>query len=82
MIIKQKFLNVSLDSEKDYNNNIYYFILNALLGGCSIYEKIKFNDVEQKQLVDSIFKQSSTLSTVPYFVGIAEFLTNVILLIC
>jgi len=24
---------------------------------CSIYEKIKLNDVEQRQLVDNIFKQ-------------------------
>jgi len=75
-------LNVSLDSEKDYDNNIYYFILSALLGVRSIYEKIKVNDGEQRQLVDNIFKQSSTSSTVPYFVGIAEFLTNVIPLIC
>jgi hypothetical protein len=28
--------NASLDSEKDYNNNIYYFILSALLGGHSM----------------------------------------------
>ncbi|KAG4090724.1 hypothetical protein H8356DRAFT_1341342 [Neocallimastix lanati (nom. inval.)] len=67
MVIKQKSLDISLDSERDYDNNIYYFILSALLGG---------------QLVDNIFKQSSTSSTVPYFVGIAEFLTNVIPLIC
>ena len=52
------------------------------ISGCSIYEKIKLNDVKQRQLVDNIFKQSSTSSTVPYFVGIAEFLTNVIPLIC
>jgi len=82
MIIKQKSLDVSLDSEKDYDNNIYYYILSALLGGRSIYSKIKVNDGEQRQLVDNIFKQSSTSSTVPYFVGIAEFLTNVIPLIC
>jgi hypothetical protein len=74
--------NASLDSEKDYNNNIYYFILSALLGGRSIYSKIKVNDGEQRQLVDNNFKQSSTSSTVPYFVGIAEILTNVISLIC
>jgi len=73
MIVEQKSLNVSLDSEKDYGNNIYYFILSALLGGHSIYGKIKVNDGEQRQLVDNIFKQSSTSSTVPYFVGIAEF---------
>jgi len=82
MIIEQKSLDVSLDSEKDYDNNIYYFILSALLGGRSIYKKIKVYDEEQRQLVDNIFKQSSTSSTVPYFVGIAEFLTNEIPLIC
>jgi len=83
MIIEQKSLNVSLDSEKDYDNNIYYFILSALLGGRSIYEKkIKVNDGEQRQLFDNIFKQSSTSSIIPYFVGIAKFLTNVIPLIC
>jgi len=54
-------LDVSLDSEKGYGNNIYYFILRALLGGRSIYEKIKVNDEEQRQLVNNIFKQSSTL---------------------
>jgi len=31
IIIEQKFLDVSLDSEKDYDNNIYYFILCALV---------------------------------------------------
>jgi len=41
MIIEQKSLDVSLDSEKDYDNNIYYYILSALLGGRSIYSKIK-----------------------------------------
>ncbi|KAG4104979.1 hypothetical protein H8356DRAFT_1418955 [Neocallimastix lanati (nom. inval.)] len=61
-------------SEKDYDNNIYDFIWSALLVG--------LNDVEQRQLVNNIFKQSSILSTVPYFVGIALFLTNVIPLIC
>jgi hypothetical protein len=81
MIIEQKSLDVSLDSKKDYVNNIYYFILSALLGGRSIYEKFKLNDGDQNQLVDNIFKQSSTSSTVPYFVGTAEFLTNVIPLI-
>ena len=82
MIIEQKSLDISFDSEKDYDNNIYYFIMSALLSGSSIYEKIKLNDVEQRQLVDNIFKQSPTSSTVPYFVGISEFLTNVIPLIC
>jgi len=48
MIIKQKSLDVSLDLEKDYDNNIYYIILSALLGGRLIYEKIKVNDGEQR----------------------------------
>ena len=82
MIIEQKSLDVSLDSEKDYDNNIYYYILSALLGRRSIYSKIKVNDGVQRQLVGNIFKQSSTSSIVPYFVGIAKFLTNVIPLIC
>ena len=53
IIIEQKSLDVSLDSEKDYDNNIYYiyyFILSALLGGRSIYSKVKVNDGEQRQL--------------------------------
>ena len=38
-----------LDSEKDYDdNNIYYYIFSALLGGRSIYSKIKVNDGEQR----------------------------------
>jgi len=52
------------------------------LAGVQYIKKIKLNDVEQRQLVDSIFKQSSTLSIVQYFMGIADFLTNVIPLIC
>ena len=44
MIIEQKSLDVFLDSEKDYDNNIYYYILSALLGGRSIYSKIKVNN--------------------------------------
>ena len=50
MIIEQKSLDVSLDSEKDYEYNIYYYILSAHLGGRSIYSKIKVNDVEQKTI--------------------------------
>jgi len=62
MIIEQKSLDVSLDSEKDYDNNIYYFILSALLGRRSIYEKIKVNDGEQRQLVYFIFLNKVQLS--------------------
>jgi len=57
MIIEQKPLDVSLDSEKDYVNNIYYFIIE-----CSFWrafnickKKIIVNDGEQRQLVDNIF---------------------------
>ena len=60
---------------------ILYWVL-FLEGIQYIYVKIKVNDREQRQLVNNIFKQSSTSSTDPYFVGNAEFLTNVIPLIC
>ena len=53
-----------------------------ILAGDQYIKKIKLNEVKQRQLVDNIFKQSSISSIVPYFVGIAEFLTNVISLIC
>ena len=81
MIIEQKSLDVSLDSEKDYDNNIYYFTLSALLDERSIYEKIKVNDGEQRQLVDNIFffKQSSQqLSSDGSRIlwGLREFLTK------
>jgi len=35
-IIEQNSLDFSLDSEKDYDNSIYYFILSALLGGLRV----------------------------------------------
>ena len=41
MIIEQKSLDVSLDSEKDYDNNIYYYIFSTFLSGRSIYSKLK-----------------------------------------
>eukprot|EP00833_Pecoramyces_ruminatium_P002957 jgi/Orpsp1_1/1176989/evm.model.c7180000059745.1 len=62
IIVQQKSLDVSLDSEWDYEDNIYYFKLSALLGGCSIHEKLKLENGEQRQFVDKIF-QSSTEST-------------------
>jgi len=51
------------------------------LAGVQYMKKLKSMMGKQRQLVDNIFKQSSTSSTVPYFVGIAEFLINVIPLI-
>jgi len=67
----KKSLNVSLDSEKDYDdNNIYYYILSTLLGGRSIYSKIKVIDGEQKTISWQYFlNKVTTSSTVPYFVG-------------
>jgi hypothetical protein len=37
MLFEQKSFDIFLDSKKDNDNNIYYFILRALLGGRSIY---------------------------------------------
>ncbi|KAL6624290.1 hypothetical protein U3516DRAFT_743590 [Neocallimastix sp. 'constans'] len=42
-------------------------ILKMLLLGVQLYEIIKLNDVEQRQLIVNIFKQNSISSTVPYF---------------
>jgi len=39
LIIEEKSFDISLDSEKDYDNNIYYFILSGLLGGGVQYMK-------------------------------------------
>ena len=50
--------------------------------GVQYIQKLKLMKGNKRQLVDNIFKQSSTPSTVTYFVGIVEFLTNVIPLIC
>ena len=45
LIIEQKSLDVSFDSEKDYDNNIYYFILSALLGGAFNIFKIIISEL-------------------------------------
>jgi len=84
MIIEQKYLNVSLDSEKDYDNNIYYFILSALLGGSSIYEKIKLNDGEQRQLqlVNNIFWTKFNFVNCSVFCGDCGISNKRIPLIC
>ena len=39
------------------------------LAGRSIYEKIRLNDGEQRQLVDNIFKQSSIFVDCSVFCG-------------
>jgi len=51
------------------------------LVGVQYIKKNKFNDKEQRHLADNIFKQNSTSKTISYFVGIVEFLTNIITLI-
>jgi len=76
MIIEQKnSLDVSLDSEKDYDNNIYYYILSALLGGRSIYIYIKKKKKKLKMMMwnkDSeltIFLNKVQLSSmIPYLI--------------
>jgi len=117
MIIEQKSLDVSLDSEKKKKKKIlikiffFFFLLFCwptinkkkkkkkriiiiifiifiyILSALNIYIKKKKKQLnlkmgEQWQLVDNIFKQSSTSSTLPYFLEIEEFLTNLIPLIC
>ena len=75
LLIDERSPEASTDSERDYENNLYYLILSTLLGGCRIYEITKMSSGERRQFIDDIFIKSNG-SSVPYFVGIAEFFSN------
>ncbi|ORX75123.1 hypothetical protein BCR32DRAFT_285480 [Anaeromyces robustus] len=60
-------LELSEDSDKDYEDNIYYLMLNVFLDGCYVFEKLEI-----------IGEQShSSESSVPDIVGLSHFLTFV-----
>jgi hypothetical protein len=73
-----KSLEISLDSDKDYEDNIYYLMLNALLDGCYAFEKLEKG--EQRQWRELLFK-SSTGSPVPLVVGLSHYLTIIMPLV-
>ena len=77
IIVRQKSLNVSTDSEKDFEDNINFYVLCILLGGNTIFEILDLNSEERRRFINDIFHESESSFLYPYFVGLAEFLTNV-----
>jgi len=69
-------LNVSTESEKDFEDNINFYILCILLGGSAIFEILDLNMEERRRFINEIFiKPMEPSFLYPYFVGLAEFLT-------
>ena len=75
LLVHEKSLEVSEESERDYEDNVNYLIVSSLLGGKRWYKISKMSDGERRQYIDEIFNPSNG-SSVPYFIGIAEFLTH------
>ena len=76
LIKEQKSLNVSTESEKDFEDNINFYILCILLGGSAIFEILDLNMEERRRFINEIFiKPMEPSFLYPYFVGLAEFLT-------
>ena len=54
-----------------------YCVLCILLGGNTIFEILDLNSEERRRFINDIFHDSESSFLYPYFVGLAEFLTNV-----
>ena len=65
------------ESERDYEDNINYLLLNVLLGGHAVYRLLHMNSTDRKLLIDGLFNKSS-MGSDPYFVGFAAYLTSTI----
>ena len=76
-IINQTSLEVTRESESDYEDNINYLLLNVLLGGHAVYRLLHVNSTDRKHILDGLFNKSS-MGTDPYFVGLAAYLTSTI----
>ncbi len=76
LIVEQKSLDVLIESEKDFEDNINFYVLYILLGGSTIFEILDFNSEERRHLTEYIFHKLKSSFLYPYFVGLAEFLTN------
>ena len=70
-------LSVALDSERDYDDNINYLLLNVLLGGQAVYKLLHVSNKDRKLLIDGLFYKTS-MGSDPYFVGLAAYLTHTI----
>ena len=67
---------MSLDSEKDDEDNVKFFVLNFLLGGNLALDRFDLNVGERRNMVGHLL--GPTDSTSPYMLGLAAFLTYVI----
>ena len=70
-----------MNLKKNFEDNINFYALCILLGGNTIFEILDLNLEERKRLIENIFQKSVSSFLYPYFVGLAEFLTNVMLII-
>ena len=79
LIIYEKSLNITDDSENDFEDNLNFYVLCLLLGGNAIFEILRIRSGERRRLINKIFQSQSRESSFPYpyVVGLAEFLTNV-----
>ncbi|ORX42015.1 hypothetical protein BCR32DRAFT_288426, partial [Anaeromyces robustus] len=71
LTIEDKSLEIYMDLDEDYEDNIYYMMLNAFLDGCYAFEKLKI-DVEWRQWHELI--KSSSESPVSAIVGLSYLL--------
>ena len=67
-IINQTILSVVLDSERDYDDNINYLLLNVLLGGQAVYQLLGISNKDRKLLIDVLFHNNKpSMSSDPYY---------------
>jgi len=76
-------LEVSTESEKDFEDNINFYVLCILLGGSAIFEILDLNLEERRRFINDIFiKPREPSFLYPYFEGLAEFLTYAMPILC
>jgi len=70
-------LDISDDKEEDFNDNINFYVLCLLLSGYTLYEFLKNDLGERRRFINNTFQSLSR--AISYFVGLAEFLINVLM---
>jgi len=79
LIVHEKSLNILDNSEKDFEDNLNFYVLCLLLGGNAVFENLHIRSGERRRYINNVFQYASRESSFPYpyAVGLAEFLTNV-----
>ena len=54
-IINQTSLELTQESERDYEDNINYLLLNVLLGGHSVYRLLRVSNKDRKLFMDDFY---------------------------